>query len=80
MVDDGGLSNLPLARRPVVGYLIRSMMASNRLYFTSIMLQFPIGLYAHYSNYIKKTPSNSDKHTRDAEKNRQTLMCQHNDG
>ena len=34
-ISDNGWSNLPLARRPVVGYLNRSMMASNRLCNTS---------------------------------------------
>ena len=37
-ISDSGLSNYSLARRPVVGYLFRSMMASNRLCNTSIIL------------------------------------------
>ena len=40
-ISDSGLSNLPLARRPVVGYLNRSMMASNRLCNTSIISNIP---------------------------------------
>ena len=46
-ISDSGLSNSPLARRPVVGYLNRSMMASNRLCNTSIIchsLSFKDGL------------------------------------
>ena len=35
--SDSGLSNYPLARRPVVGYLNRSMMPSNRLCNTSVI-------------------------------------------
>ena len=47
-IRDSGLTNLPfawrsvtfiyLSRRPVVGYLNRSMMASNRLCNTSIII------------------------------------------
>ena len=36
-ISDNGWSNLPLARRPVVGYLNRSIMASNRICNTSII-------------------------------------------
>ena len=37
-ISDSGLSNLFLARRPVVGYLNRSIMAPNRLCNTSIIM------------------------------------------
>ena len=49
----GAFTNLHLARRPVVGYLNRSMLASNRLCNTSIIIMevagCTVGLLAHIS-------------------------------
>ena len=60
-ISDSGLSNLLLARRPVVGYLNRSMMASNRLRNTSIIMNTEALLQKPCCHWKSSLPTSNTK-------------------